>query len=198
LIVVSELGVFDCLLYTCMSTKVKSVHDHISTLFKGRSGPPFYEKLVQYLRVLLHSEVEAEDIVANSLLKLWERKSDFENATRDKVNKWLFQVSKRAAIDYLIKKRRWDKFYREVGYLHPIAEGLLPDTEKEEIMDGIMVHFKKLPSRSRRFLILSIFEGLSANQIMKNTGLAYTTVISRKSEGLKMLRDRIGRISNLL
>jgi RNA polymerase sigma-70 factor (ECF subfamily) len=123
----------------------------------------FYRKSYLFVRSYIHDDMAAEDIVTDSLIKLWEW---MKQETIDPVRPFLFTILKNQALDYLkhqsIKKGVHDAIasalVREKEIRTATLESSDPNvifsTEIQQIIENTL---NALPEKTREIFMLSRF-----------------------------------------
>lgn len=145
-------------------------------------------------RRILNDEREAEDIVHDVFLALWEKSADFD-ATRGSVFAWAVTLTRNRAIDRLRLHRRRAELLNEsvpsdLGY-DQAAPGI--DPAKAETAASVRAAVASLPAEQQRALELAFFSGLTQQEIAERLQEPLGTVKARIRRGLIKLRDQLAR-----
>ena len=123
----------------------------------------YYRKSYLYVKSYVHDGMAAEDIVSDSLIKLWER---MKRETIDPVSPYLFSMLKNRALDYLkhqtIKRDVHDTMAKTLGRELEIRTAALESSDPIEIFSNeiqqiVEVTLQSLPKKTREIFILSRF-----------------------------------------
>lgn len=123
----------------------------------------YYRKSYLYVKSYIHDDMAAEDIVSDTLIKLWER---MKLETVDPVRPFLFTILKNQSLDYLkhqnIKRGVHDTITealnRELEIRTTTLEASDPkDIFATEIQQIIEATLNSLPKRTREIFIMSRF-----------------------------------------
>jgi RNA polymerase sigma-70 factor (family 1) len=147
--------------------------------------------LHRYTRHFVVSREDAEDIVAESFLKLWTRRGSFE--TTKKLVSFLYVSSKNAGIDRL---RHFKMIYSKrddmIGTMVKEQEHLdIQDDITEALLNRIYKEIEKLPGKSREIIRLAYIEGLKNAEIARRLGTHEKTIRNQKTTALNRLRLKI-------
>ncbi len=142
-------------------------------------------------------EDAAEDLVHDSLIKLWEKRIPFPN--REEAKYWLIRVVKNAALNYAKRsgreRRAYERALREVVPPAPGAEaGLLGEEAKREVIRAL----DRLPVPLKETLVLKEYGELSYKEIGRVLGITETNVkvrVFRARERLSALLKETGHVS---
>jgi RNA polymerase sigma-70 factor (ECF subfamily) len=172
------------------SSDPPSDHDLLERVAAG-DGAAFgllAERLTPMLRRVLFrlglTEVEIEDAVQETLIRVWRGSAGF--AGRSAVSTWACRIALNLGISGL-RARRSEPAPR------PLA---VADTEAawesrrqaEAVREAVMA----LPVRLRTLIVLREFEGLTYREIADVLGIPMGTVMSRLHEARAKLRRRLG------
>ena len=157
-----------------------SLYDRYSTILFG------------LLLRILHERSEAEDVLQEVFLQVWQRAGNFD-AERGRPFTWLVTLARSRAIDRLRAKGS-----RERAALASASETVEPvvDAEAEafraeqgEVVRGALL---SIPEDQRRTLLLAYFEGLSQSEIAARLNQPLGTVKTRMRSGMSKLRELLG------
>jgi RNA polymerase sigma-70 factor (family 1) len=146
---------------------------------------------------LLRSREEAESIVQEVFIKIWENRN---NLRPDLSFSWyLFTIARNSVIN-LINHRKYEQEYaRQSAYVHSIL-----DNNTEELIfyadtrSQIDSAINKLPARRREVFLLSRRDGLSYQEIADTLNLSVKTIEVQISQALKQIREELRKESALV
>jgi len=140
-----------------------------------------------------HSVEAAEDVVADTFIKLLERKDRF--ISLDGIRAFLYTAARNAAINRFQADRRHTAAHRQLEYL------LNQDTENEEMLQEEIVRMEVLaaiyreveylPGKCREIFKYIFFEGLSSEDIAGRMGIAVQTVRNQKARAIQLLKVQL-------
>lgn len=141
---------------------------------------------------------EAEDLIENLFVKLWDKKQVFNDAGH--LRGFLYQATRNACLDYLKNNRR--RGLTGVAISEELAisdEDHLHYMMKAETHAEIYRAIHQLPSQCSKVITLSFLEGMSNAEIAREMGLSEQTVKNHKGRGLALLKDKLsGRALSML
>ncbi|MFC5456679.1 RNA polymerase sigma factor [Prosthecobacter fluviatilis] len=150
-------------------------------------------RLFGLLRQMLHDEREAEDVLQDGFVLLWERASTFD-AERSKAFTWAVMLFRHKAIDRMRmlgrRNRLVDSALLEQTTLGaPAQAGADEDVQARE--RGVVVHaaLSELPTEQRQLIEFAFLKGLTHHVIAESLGLPLGTVKTNIRRGLMRLRD---------
>ena len=160
-------------------------------LYDRFSGP-----LLGAAQHILRDPAEAQDIVHDAFVALWEKAATFEVA-RGSAFSWAVTLVRNRAIDRVRMRRRRAELLAEsapsdLGY----AEGATEPTGEQAVALGedaraVRAAVATLPAEQKRALELAFFGGLTQEEIARTLAEPLGTVKARIRRGLLKLRDSL-------
>lgn len=151
----------------------------------------YYPRLVRFATAYLHDAREAENVVQDIFLKLWEIKSTDE--ADDYNASYLFTAVKYRCIDTLRKLRREETV--SVGEKKEIDLEIFSLLELDsdqitlsEIESIITKAIEQLPPRCREIFVKCKIDGKSHDEVAEELGITVNTIESQMTIALKRLR----------
>ena len=143
--------------------------------------------VVRYVK----SETDAEEIVQEVFLKIWENKNKID--VYSSFESYIFTISYNSTIS-LIRKRVTEKKY--IDYLKnlQVAEDVFELTDEvyyTELNGQIQSLLSELTPRQKEIFLLSREEGLTHDEIAKKLGISSNTVKNHIVTTLNFLRSKI-------
>ena len=154
----------------------------------------YYRKSFLFVKSYVHDELVAEDIVSESLIKLWER---MRLQPVEHVSSFLFTILKNGALDHLkhenLERKAFHSLHellkRELEFRISILESCDPaEIFSSEIQQIINSTLSSMPERSRRIFMLSRFEHKSNKEIAELFNISVKGVDYHISNTTKTLR----------
>ena len=152
----------------------------------------YYSKLVHIARGYLVYQEEAENIVQNVFLKIWENKECLGEVSN--INSYFYTMTKNLCLDQLkhekVKRNYLDNSYRiksEIQYkfIQDEAASLLLENELEE---KIVQSMELLPEKCKNIFKKSRLEGLKHSEIAAELGVSHRTVDNHIANALRHMR----------
>jgi len=148
---------------------------------------------------ILHSRAEAEDVLQEVCLQIWQQARAFD-AARGRPFTWLVTLARSRAIDRLRAVDSRDRAaLRAAEEPPPEAAAGSADEEAARSEEGEIVRaaLAELPEEQRQALLLAYLGGMSQSEIAAARGVPLGTVKTRTRAGLKklgeLLRNRLGQ-----
>ena len=184
--------------------------DHTPTISFNEIYSSFYRKSFLYIKSYVHDDLAAEDIVSDSLIKLWEQ---LKKETIDPVGPYLFSILKNRALDYLkhlsIKREVHGVITKSLERELEIRTASLESSDPNEIFSNeiqqiVDYTLQSLPDRTTEIFLLSRFGNKSHKEIADQYGIStkgveyhISQVTSKLRVALKDYLPLIGLISIL-
>ena len=153
-----------------------------------------YAQSIYAMAAHMLGTVEAEEIVQDVFLRLWNRVDQFDPA-RGHFGPWLMTIARHRVLDELRTRSQNQRFmaFEEIDHLLEEAADTATNVEEEimlqERTEIIFQALKSLPPEQRRVLILAYFGGLSQSFIAQHLNWPLGTVKKRIQLGLRKLRS---------
>lgn len=144
--------------------------------------------MLQYAHGLINNEPAAEDIVEESFIKLWEKRTSVQSAAS--VKPYLYAIVRNACVDYLKKNKSEATAKKQILWLsetenNPLQEeGGLPNIHLN-MHDAVEI----LPPRKAQIFTMFHLQHKSIQQIAMELNLSIGSVKNQKSAALEMLRN---------
>lgn len=143
--------------------------------------------LTYFVENIIHSQVDAEDIVANAFYKLFHARAGMKSF--EHVKRWLYVIVRNEAIDYLRLKTKQRESKSDLAYLETgIDEQLETERVKAVLFQNILQEIEKLPRQRKAILRLYFFEQKTTSEIAEMMQLNSQTVLNHKAKALESLR----------
>lgn len=139
---------------------------------------------------ILNNRADAEDIVQDTLLKIWLHRGRWESG-RAKFSTWLYRVVTNRCIDIRRQPRSEDlEQVPEVADDKPLA---IAEIQKHEVNTMLDAAMGRLPDQQRVALILSYHESMSNGDIAEVMQTTVAAVESLLKRGRQRLRELLRR-----
>lgn len=154
-----------------------------------RTYKSYYHPLCFYAAKFVSAD-DAEDIVENLFLRLWNKKQVFESTAH--MQAFLYVAVKNACFDWIkVNKNAGQRHDRAAADSSPINEDHLDTLIKAEVLAEIYRAVNNLPAQCSKVIRMGYLEGLSNTEIAEQLGLSEQTVKNHKSRGLTILRENL-------
>jgi RNA polymerase sigma-70 factor (ECF subfamily) len=155
----------------------------LSMIFKN-----YHPGLLYFATQYLKDSQAAEDVVAESFLKIWNRRSDFESLPAIKA--FLYTTVRNACINLLKQSSRYAACHEEIKYLAEKSEELYAEHKmiKAELLNRIWRDIELLPVVRRNIFKMIYIDGLNTFEIANALHISVDTVRVQKARALHALR----------
>jgi RNA polymerase sigma-70 factor (ECF subfamily) len=149
-----------------------------------------YRPLCYFASQLVGSQPDAEDIVKDTYVKLWQKHTDF--ATPQNIKAFLYITTRNACLNFLRHLQVKESSRKELLYLEEEKgqELIVNQMIRAELMQEIYTEIEKLPEKRRMVFKLAYLEGLKNDEIADQMRISIHTVKEHKGKALQFLRLR--------
>lgn len=144
-------------------------------------------KLSHYARRLLRDETEAEDVVQETCLRLWQRASDYSPEAR--VTTWLHRIAHNLVVDRLRTRGRLQSFVEEDAA--PISAPQSRNLDAKRRVRSLEAALGELPERQAAALLLVHLDGLSGSEAAHVLGVSEEALESLLARGRRALKAHL-------
>ena len=148
--------------------------------------------LMRYATRILNSPFEAQDVVQNVFIKLFE---GWKKGMRpsEHLRGWLYRATHNEAVDHIRRESRLrilhDKQAEEKNADCPTGQDC--EMSNEERRQTVMTQLRKLHPREQQVVLLRLEEGLSYTEISRITGRSEGNVGNILHHAVKKLAERL-------
>lgn len=177
--------------------ELRGKHDEYSWIEAFRIGDSkalahffdlYHRPLCYFVKRLIHNDAEAEDIVAECFVKLWDRKANFE--TERNIKSFLFISCRNASLDFFKKLKR--RSIEEVEYQRQLEEsdvGILNTVIESEFLNTLYEEIQLLPEQCRKVFSLIYFDRKKTDEVSRLMGISVKTVRNHKARAIQLLHN---------
>ncbi|MCC5962890.1 MAG: RNA polymerase sigma factor [Rhodobacteraceae bacterium] len=140
-------------------------------------------RLLRYAARMLGDPVEAEDIVQETMLRLWRLAPDWQRGQAQPLT-WAFRVSTNLCTDRLRRRRGGVPELPEIADTAPGVEAALMQRARADALERALM---ALPERQRQAVVLRHLEGLSNPEIAEIMMVGVEAVESLTARGKRQL-----------
>jgi len=158
----------------------------------------YYPKLVRFSREYVFTQEDAENLVQDVFMTIWEQRKDLPYIQH--ISSYLFRLTKNKCIDFLRRKimsaekmrllQDWE--LKEYEYRLHSMEQFHEDVLNEQELDRLIYQvIESLPEKCREVFLLSRFEELSHQQIADRLNISTSTVNNHITTAMKKLKEKL-------
>ena len=146
------------------------------------------------LRITLN-RVEAEDIVQDTLIKVWDRRFEWESI--DSIEAFSLTVCRNLSLDRLRKKENSNDSLEDVNIAEPVASSNPQDRMiQEDRLSLVRQIIDSLPEKQRSCMQLRDFEGKSYKEIAQVLGITEEQVKVNIFRARQMVKQKYLKLDN--
>lgn len=150
----------------------------------------YYSRLCVFAHSFLQDEDEAEEIVQNVILKLWEQRGKINEI--DNMPAYLYRSVRNHCLN-AIKHNKISNIYKtevwnELKDIEIQATGSISEEEEEKQIKQLKNAIETLPERCQEVLKMSKFEGLKNKEIAEELNISLKAVEANISRAFSLIR----------
>jgi len=147
----------------------------------------YYKPLCHYAYSFLNDGAEAEEVVQNTFVKIWERRTTIQVQTS--VKAYLYSMVRNSCLNVIKHEKVKQEFAQDHQY---VTEKARPAVEEKMISNDleskIYEAMRALPEQCRLVFQLSRFEELKYQEIADQLEISVKTVENQMGKALKTMR----------
>jgi RNA polymerase sigma-70 factor (ECF subfamily) len=146
-----------------------------------------YKTLCYFANKLIMDQPQAEDIVADSYVKLWNLRGNFDTLVN--IRAFLYITVRNACFNFLRQAKRITTAQQEMLYLLQTESEQIEFQEIEaSLLDKIYAEIEVLPKQCREVFKLFYLAQMNTTEIAQHMKLSRNTVQNHKIRATKLLR----------
>lgn len=150
----------------------------------------FYNPLCLFAERLLVDKAAAEDIVGESFIKLWHKRTNFE--TLQNIKAFMYITVRNACLNHLKQAKRESLSKKQLAYVTGEKEEyVLNEMIRAEVLKEIMREIDNLPEQCGKVLKLGYLEGLKNQEIADLMKISVHTVKNQKARAIQLLKIKL-------
>ena len=181
----------------------ESLHSHIAVTFSDQGDDQGFEilyelykpKLLVIVNSYIASREDAEEIVHDVLLRLWEKRESIK--LHSGLTAYLYGMTRNACLDYL--RARKSKLSKDISArqqeyrlnYNALADEAASDIILAELEALVKVSVDQLPEKCKRVFVKSRMEGRNHKQISEELQISTKTVENHISRALRHLKTSL-------
>ncbi len=151
-----------------------------------------YRKFVFFAVRLIKDRDQAEDIVSESFLKVWEGRAKIKDT--NSLISYLKVTIRNGCINFLNTQRRHDISHREIAYMNGLPEEEIQTSYiRSELLDLTWKSAQELPPVTKKVFHLLFDEGLSMKEVAEKLGVSINTIKTQRLTALRYLKEIASR-----
>lgn len=171
------------------SLKIGSLEDDFKALFDE-----LYDRLVYFATKLVNREEDAEDIVQDAFVQLWNRMNSLENH-QNVYKQYLYSTIRNSCLNHLRHTKVNDKYIAyTLAHDVDIEHGIVEDIISAEVIAELQKAINELPDHFKLISELSYYEGKKNQEVADQLGISVNTLKKQKQRLINTLRVKISSI----
>ncbi|MDR0756631.1 MAG: RNA polymerase sigma-70 factor [Tannerella sp.] len=154
----------------------------------------YYKRMCIYAENIVENRLEAEDIVCDMFVRLWEKRGQLN--IRTSLEAYIVSSVHNASLNYLKHIDLEDRYCEKALYRLKHIDLLSPegfDTPLTDMLDReLYEHIEKalatLPPQCREVFVLHMMDGLSYEEVAQKLNISINTVRTQITRGVKKMR----------
>jgi RNA polymerase sigma-70 factor (family 1) len=140
-------------------------------------------------RYVIKKEV-AEDIVADSFVKLWGMREKL--SSENELKNYMYKIVYNGSLRWLERQKTQSKVYKLYTLKDPQSDNsYFENLVRSETIRRVHETMHKLPKECKKVFIKLYVEGKSVKETAEELDVAVSTVKNQKARGVKLLRERL-------
>ena len=144
----------------------------------------FYDRLYAFSLKYVKNNYAAEEITANTMLYLWEKRENISNI-KD-IKPYLYKVTRNASLAYLKNSKKVVPLDPDFNKLPHFDEYII----EEEVHATLLKAIDSLPIKCKRVFELCCIEGLKYKEVAEDLDISVNTVKSQRARAIALLKDK--------
>jgi RNA polymerase sigma-70 factor (ECF subfamily) len=171
---------------------------NMSLIIEFKKGTPaafshfynqFYTPLYYFARKIMDDPVVAEDVIADSFLKLWQKHEQFDS--EDHIKNFLYLTTKNACLNIRAHVRHKKNLASALPNAILGEDLVLNQIIRAQLYRCIYNAVECFPAECRRIFKMSFLEGMKNQEIADKLGLSVKTVKNQKARAIHLLRKTL-------
>lgn len=151
---------------------------------------PYHQKLYRIAYRIVQDAANAEDIVQDTFIKLWNKRDEMENV--DNTEAFAIIILRNTSLDHLRKTK--NDCYTDYDTNMPETVSLPKQIELQDEAEKIKYLINKLPDQQRQVMIMKHWDDYSDEEIEQATGLSAGNIRVILSRARKTIREQYIKI----
>ncbi|MBX2870648.1 MAG: sigma-70 family RNA polymerase sigma factor [Saprospiraceae bacterium] len=152
---------------------------------------PISDKLFRFALRIVGDRSEAEDVVQEVMIKIWNKRKDWEFI--DNMEAWCVKMTRNLSIDKLRSKHRRTQDLDGLFHLKDAAATPLETAERNDTIHHITRLMQELPEAQRLVMQLRDIEELSYKEIMEQLDMTMPQVKTNLFRARNKIKKRLNK-----
>jgi len=151
---------------------------------------PYHQKLYRIAYRIVQDSANAEDIVQEAYIKLWNKRDELDNI--DNTEAFAIITLRNTCLDYLRKIK--NDYHTSYDVDIPETVSLSKQIDIKDDAKYVMGLISKLPEQQRQVMMLKHWDGYSDEEIEEMTGISSGNIRVILSRARKTIREQYSKI----
>lgn len=156
----------------------------------------YARRLYAFIFSYVRSRTEAEDILQNIFVKLWQHRQTIKNTSG--LKGLLFTIGRNQLVSVYRKRVNMPAYEDYMIYTDVVGKDENSNMEYEEFGQLLRNAMARLPLRQQEIIKMSKFEGMKNREIAVHLNLSEQTIKNQLSLGLKLLKEMLKNVPLIL
>lgn len=160
----------------------------------------YSHKLFSFVYKMVKIEAEADDIVQEVFVKIWESKHKLEDYQL--LNSYIFTIAYNTSVDIIRKRVSNHKYIEHLKKLsvRPEVPEQVDEVEYKDFLNEVDRLIEELPERQKQVYLLHREQGLTYPEIAEKLSISKNTVENHMGKALSSLRQKMSHslMNNML
>ena len=153
---------------------------------------PYHAKLYRIAYRIVQDAANAEDIVQDAFIKLWNKREDMQNI--DNTEAFAIIILRNTCLDFLRKTKNGQHSNYDMDI--PETVSLSEQMEIQDDANRVKLLISKLPDQQRQVLMLKHWDGYSDEEIVQATGISPGNIRVILSRARKTIREQFIKVEH--
>ena len=151
---------------------------------------PYHQKLYRIAYRIVHDAANAEDIVQETFIKLWNKRGDMQDI--ENTEAFSIIILRNTCLDHLRKTK--NDYHTNYDSDIPETASLVKQIEIQDEAERVKKLINKLPEQQRQVMIMKHWDGYSDEEIEQITGISPGNIRVILSRARKTIREQFIKI----
>lgn len=147
-----------------------------------------YAALSRYAFTMLRNQEQAEDVVQQLFIHLWEKRNELDEM--ENARAYLYRATHNRCLNELNRQKR-QGMHLAVDEVHHLESDAGRGVLTGELEDQISAAVQTLPEKCQEVFRMSRFEDLSYKEIAESLDISVKTVENHMGKALRILREEL-------
>jgi RNA polymerase sigma-70 factor (ECF subfamily) len=147
---------------------------------------PYHQKLYRIAYRIVQDAANAEDIVQETFIKLWNKRGDMQDI--ENTEAFSIIILRNTSLDYLRKTKK--DYHTNYDADIPETTSLVKQIEVQDEAEQVKKLINKLPEQQRQVMIMKHWDGYSDEEIEQITGISPGNIRVILSRARKTIREQ--------